>query len=342
MPSNNEEEEYEYYCTDCSEGLYDDSAYYSEYDCEYRCRSCNSEHEDDRRNSGYIMDYGVKFDPYFGHDDGERSYYVRYADDEKGIGTLRTTPLYMGYELECECVEGDRDEGALFVLQTVNRGADPSRGLVYLKEDGSLDHGFEIVSHPATLGFYMNHFPWEGISGLRRMGFNAWKSRTCGLHIHVSRSAFTDDKHLTLFVKFLYDNRNELVQFAGRNSDRYASWDKLKFTNGYNDWGSGDVVSEGLPKFIKSGSRNNDRFTAVNLRNRDTVELRFFRPSLRPETVQAALMMCDAIHQYTNVLTIPDLTMRNALSYRSFRSWLDTQDGKYQLLAERIDARNDI
>lgn len=342
MPSNNEEDyEYEYYCDDCGEGLDEDDSYSSDYDDCIRCSYHHRRHMEERRNVA-IMDYGVKLDPYFGHDDGERSFYVRYAENESGIGTLKTTPLYMGLELECECVDGDRNEGAEFVLDTVNRGADVSRGLVYLKEDGSLDHGFEIVSHPATLGFYMTHFPWDGVSGLRRMGFHAWKAKSCGLHIHLSRSAFTDDKHLTLFIKFLYDNKNELVQFAGRDSARYASWDKLKFTNGYNDWNSDLVIAEGLPKFIKSGQRNSDRFTAVNLRNRDTVELRFFRPSLRPETVQAALMMCDAIHQYTNVLTIPDLTMRNALSYRSFRSWLDTQGNKYELLAGRIDARNDI
>ena len=32
---------------------------------------------------------------------------------------------------------------------------------VYCKHDGSLDEGFEIVSHPATLDSHMHSFPWE-------------------------------------------------------------------------------------------------------------------------------------------------------------------------------------
>lgn len=339
MPSNNEEEEYPYSCSDCGTGLYEDDVYTSDYDDNnnYRCSDCHYDYEDrcaERESENdYVHDYGYKPSPSFLHDDGMASYYVQYDD-------AKHTPLYMGIELEVEAGSGDRDEGADDVLSAVNQGFG-HEGVIYLKEDGSLNHGFEIVSHPATLGFYMNHFKWDGITKLRRHGFKSWNAPTCGLHIHLSRSAFVSDRHLTVFIMFLFKNAMHLVRFAGRNSERYASWEKDKFMNAYNNWSSGDVETEfSLPKFIKWGRRNEDRFTAINLRNRDTIELRFFRPSLRPETVQAALQMCDALHQYSSVLTIHDMTSRQALDFRSFRSWLDTQDDKYKVLADRIDARN--
>lgn len=342
MPSNTEEE-YPYSCNECGVGLYEDDVYTSDYDDNnnYRCGDCHYDYEDrcaERENeSDYVHDYGYKPSPSFLHDDGLASYYVKYTDEKKYL-----TPLYMGIELEVEAGMADRDEGADDLLSTVNYGFG-HEGVVYLKEDGSLNHGFEIVSHPATLGFYMNHFRWEGITKLRRHGFKSWNASTCGLHIHLSRTAFTSDKHLTVFVMFLFKNANQLIQFAGRNSERYATWEKGKFMNAYNNWTSGDVEIElSLPKFIKMGRRNEDRFTAINLRNRDTIELRFFRPSLRPETVQAALQMCDAVHQYSDILTINDMTTKHGLEYRSFRSWLDTQNDKYKVLADRIDARNSL
>lgn len=334
MPSNNEEEEYEYSCFDCSAGLNEDDAYSNEYDGCLRCYDCHRDYvnecesEDDDRDE-YIRPYGDKLSPNFLNDDGTSSLYAKKV-------------LYMGIEVEAECVDGDRSEGAQAVLDVINSGRGHER-VVYLKEDGSLNYGFEIVSHPATLGFYMNHFAWEGISQLRRLGFKSWNASSCGLHIHLSRAPFMSDKHLTVFVMFLYKNSVPLIQFAGRDSRRYASWDKGQLLNAYNNWSSGDVETEfSLPKFIKWGRTNEDRFTAVNLRNRDTIELRFFRPSLRPDTIKAALQFCDALFNYSSILTIRDMAVNRALDFRSFRSWLDTQDDKYKLLAERIDARNGV
>ena len=334
MPNNNDEPEYEYSCYDCSEGLNEEGAYSNEYDGCLRCWDCHRDYvnecesEQDDGEDENIRSYSYKPRANFLNDDGTSSLYAQRE-------------LYLGMELEVECTDGDRSDGARKVLDTVNYGYG-HEGAVYLKEDGSLSYGFEIVSHPATLGFYMNHFPWQGISQLRRLGFKSWNASSCGLHIHLSRAPFKSETHLSVFVMFLYKNSVPLIQFAGRDSRRYASWDKGQLLNAYNDWTSGDVQAEfSLPKFIKWGRTNEDRFTAVNLRNRDTIELRFFRPSLRPETIMAALQLCDALFNYSSILTIRDMTLNRALEFRSFRSWLDTQDGKYKLLADRIDARND-
>lgn len=344
MTTDNETQDepvYDYYCNDCEEGLNDSDAYHSEYDGEMRCYDCNRDHqyqveEEDRerRGSDYIHDYGYRPDPCFLSDDGTQSYYVEYIDDRKDV-----TPLYMGMELEVEQADEDSlHDGAEHVVSTLNkRGME----LVYLKEDGSLNHGFEIVSHPATLGFYMNHFRWDAIGGLRQMGYKAWNARSCGLHIHLSRSAFVSDRHLATFIMFLYRNSDDMVKFAGRTSN-YAKWERSALLNSYYSWDENELrANEQIPKFVKNRRRNDDRYTAVNLQNRNTVELRFFRPSLRPETVIAALQMCDAVHQYTRDLTQRDMTLNSGLDIRSFRSWLANTGERYKVLNERINLRLD-
>jgi len=34
---------------------------------------------------------------------------------------------------------------------------------IYCKHDGSIEHGFEIVSHPMSLEYHMTNIPWRKI-----------------------------------------------------------------------------------------------------------------------------------------------------------------------------------
>jgi len=74
--------------------------------------------------------------------------------------------------------------------------------LSYVKHDGSLtDDGIEIVTHPCSLRYHLEQFPWDEIlSSLADYGFRSHDTSTCGLHVHVSRSAFgetSDEQDLT-------------------------------------------------------------------------------------------------------------------------------------------------
>lgn len=322
-------------CWDCDDVMHTDDLYSNEYDHHLRCCSCDEEyvsaceHDRAREESTLVHSYGYKPNPSFLHDDGTSSYYSLMQDN-------RST-LYLGIEEEVECVDGDIDEGAEFVLATINHEADEK--VVYLKEDGSISHGFEIVSHPATLGFFMNHFKWEGIKGLSRLGYESWNKRSCGLHIHMSRAAFKDDKHLFKFLKFVYGNPTELIKFAGRKSS-YAKFDVDTFLNSWNDYGQRDSIrGSTFMKMAKRETINDDRYCAVNLRNVQTVELRFFRPSLKPETVQAALQFCDAAFHYTEQVSTPQVMSGNALAFNSFRSWVATKPDTYKILDDRLTQR---
>lgn len=63
-------------------------------------------------------------------------------------------PRYFGVELEIDGA-GESDRSAEKLLAIGNQDAER----VYCKHDGSLDDGFEIVSHPATLECHKRDFP---------------------------------------------------------------------------------------------------------------------------------------------------------------------------------------
>jgi len=340
--TNTDSEEYEeiYQCSECSFDTTDiDDLVHSSYWGADVCQSCyddglerEAESEDDGE-SDFIHYHSYKPRALFFNDDGCASYYVA-REPESGF-----PQLYLGMELEVE-FEGSRrwsrEDGAQMLVRTYADKNDP----IYLKTDGSLNHGFEIVSHPGTLGYFTQRFDWEPIKKLAGMGFKAWNNSHCGLHIHMSRAAFQSDHHLFMFIKFIFDNRDALVQFAGRESS-YAKFGIENLLNVYWDYDRNEQVrSNKLMDLVKGYVSNADRYTAVNLQNTHTIELRFFRPSLKPSTVVAALEFCDASFRYANTLTVQDATLRNGLAFNSFRSWLDTrQSPSYPTLRERIVER---
>ena len=94
---------------------------------------------------------------------------------------------YFGVELEIDGA-GERSDRAWQLVNAAN-----SNGLehIYIKHDGSLEDGMEIVTHPMTLGYHLAEMPWGTVVAQAvRMGYTSHKDCTCGLHVHVNRSAF--------------------------------------------------------------------------------------------------------------------------------------------------------
>lgn len=346
MPQSDDEESYCYSCDDTHD--YSDLNR-SEYDGEMRCDHCHEEHCEECDRSSHddygIYDYSYTPTLNFFNDSGNSSRWARKStsswmfDESFWEPALKINPsltdLYLGPEIEVECVNGILGEGADWVYRHATERT------VYLKYDGSLSHGFEIVGHPGTLGWYMEHFNWDALTGLSDLGFKSWNRRSCGLHVHLSRSAFVDEKHLFKFFYLFYKNSPQMIQFAGRES-RFASFSIDEFLARYNGWGDRDYDSGySFMKYAKNEAVNDNRYCAINLRRSNTIELRFFRPSLRRETVMAAFQMCDAAHRYTASLTTQDCVAGNALSFGNFRKWISSNpfDGRYEILDARINER---
>lgn len=250
-----------YSCENCGTIIAADSAYYLDNDEEYPyCYSC---YERERRNRN-IHDYNYKPDPLF-YGNGSR---------------------FFGVELEVD--EGGKDEyNASEILCMAN---DSCHERLYIKCDGSLDDGMELVTHPMTLDYHKNSMPWQKImQRLIGLGYRSHKTGTCGLHCHINRDSFGNnpDEQEYAIARVLYFVEHhwaELLKFSRRSENQMQRW--------ANRYGMKNQPSE----FIKDvKSRNSSRYVCINLQNYNTIEFRLFRGTLKYNTFIATLQLVNEI-----------------------------------------------
>lgn len=267
-------------CEDCSRVIRQNDAYYADDDdYEARCYHCHA-----RVQHCVIHEYSYKPVPIF-YGDGDRVY---------------------GIEMEIDA-GGERSENARRILEVANAGGDE---LLYVKRDGSLQDGMELVSHPATFDFHLKCFPWAAImEKAKSMGYVSHQSGTCGLHFHVNRSSFgaIQEEQDACIARLLYLHEafwNELLRFSRRTKKQYEQWCAR--------YGLKEHPQEILKHAKGYGSC---RYTAVNLCNADTVEFRICRGTLRYSSFVAALALVDRICDVACCLS--DEEVKN-LSWSSF------------------------
>ena len=130
-----------------------------------------------------------------------------------------------------------------------------------------------------------------------------------------------------------------MIQLSGRESHDYASYDLKRFLNSHRDWvdENGKLVRHtNMIKMAKGEDVNGTRSVAVNIQPEKTIELRLFRPSLKTDTVKVALQFCDALFNYSEVITTHDILQKDALTFPEFRKWVTANNDKYKLLDVRI------
>ena len=188
---------------------------------------------------------------------------------------------YFGVELEVD-EGGEIHENAKRVLELAGNR-------IYCKHDGSLNEGFEIVTHPMTLAYHGTEMPWEKVlNKLKSMGYRSHQTSTCGLHIHVNRTSFgyTYDEQDEVIARILFIVEkfwHELVKFSRRTVSQLDRW---AARYGYQD----------CPKeILKTAKGGYGRYACVNLTNENTIEFRIFRGSLKYNTLIAALQMVNRI-----------------------------------------------
>jgi hypothetical protein len=182
----------------------------------------------------------------------------------------------MGFELEVES-NGDDYDGPELVQSYLG-------DLAYFKEDGSLNDGFEIVTHPMTLA-YAHSMNWEWTQGLLDKGYRSWDRSTCGLHVHVDRRGFNGRLHQYSFTLLLMRNKALSYLIAGRQGNSYASFDRSNRLE--------------IPKHLKGQNNYAQRYSAVNVLPTSTLEVRMFRGSLKKERILAALEYVHSAVEYS-------------------------------------------
>ena len=248
-------------CTDCHEIIFRNMAY--EYNDRPYCHTCYDTYAGDDEDGISLHDYSYKPEPmFFGM--GERFFGLELEIDEGG-----------------KCC--DNAERLLLV-------ANDSDEHIYIKSDGSLNCGMEIVTHPMTLLYHMETMPWtDTLVKARELGYLSHKTDTCGLHIHVNRSTFgadepTQEECISRVLYFVEHHWEELLKFTRRSAGQMKRW--------ANRYGYKNHPHEVLA-YAKSGSLG--RYACVNITNNSTIEFRMFRGTLKRNTLIAALQMVNAI-----------------------------------------------
>lgn len=162
-----------------------------------------------------------------------------------------------------------------------------------------------------TLDYHLKEVDYLGLfERAVAMGYRSHQTETCGLHIHVNRTAFGDAREeqeevIARIVFFVEKHWCELVKFSRRKTDNLNRW-AAKFAS------ISDTTAE---TYKKAKERHLGRYVAVNLENYNTVEIRLFRGTLRYQTFVATIQLVDEICQ--TCLNMDDEELEG-LSWSSF------------------------
>ncbi len=200
---------------------------------------------------------------------------------------------YFGVELEID-IGGHDDDNAESILEVGNASDD----CIYIKSDGSLNEGMEIVTHPMSLEYHMNYHWGDLMNECVHLGYRSHQTSNCGLHIHVNRSSlgdYTEHQEATIsrILYFVEQHWNELLKFSRRSE------------SAMNRWAARYGYESSPKKLLDKAKERYGRYSAVNLCNHHTIEFRMFRGTLKLNTLLATLQMvnhiCDVAFSLSDV-----------------------------------------
>ena len=242
------------------------------------CDDCNDYHDDgcSRDNSG-LHDYVYKPRPVFCNHPG--------ALDKTS---------HFGLELEIEPGKNDQDD--LIRAITEHQFYQPDR--CYLKEDGSLDDGVELVTHPSDIKL----FPWKQfrdlLKTLQKEGYTSWTGGNCGLHVHINRNLLGADCETKLSIGF----------------SKLQPW--IRIASGREDFSYCQFTESHDPEVWKY-----ERRRAVNLQPTNTVEVRVMRGTLKPDSCVQSIKL-----SYNLVLWICKQSVSHLRATIPGKLWAEFED----------------
>ncbi len=229
---------------------------------------------------------------------------------------------YLGIELEIEVNEDDECDEMAQKIKTwlkqqstvLNTGKKLDK-LIYLKNDGSLENGIEIVFHPFTLKSLHKHFPIKTFLEFIDK-HEAEVNERCGMHVHVSKEKISP-KSLLNGKWFFYKCSPYLKKFSGRNDFNYCRFEDRPTNDPYR--------------------QEHGRRTALNIAgSTKTLEIRLFRATLDYKKFMANVQFSDAVVAYMQREGAAFL--RTASSSRVWNDFIDyaKKDGRYKFMTDFI------
>ena len=293
------------YCENCDNYVNSDDIIYDDDSGEYLCRDCYDELHSGIDERHKLQSYGYKPTPK-----------PRTRKRNCTCDTCSDIPdLLFGIELEVD--KGPYDERDTAISEIADASED-----VYMKHDGSLDTGFEIVTHPCTLEYHMYEFKWRHITSIaKRHGFKSHDARTCGLHVHVGRYQLGQNdrerhNNIAKIIMLVDRHWDALVKFSRRRPEQLNHWAKRPAISPIRSTDTEDRIIDRMWY-----ADNGDRYQAVNLRNSGTIEFRMFNGTLKRDTIIATVQLLSNICQYAMTHTPQEClasTWDDITTYRMF------------------------
>lgn len=249
----------------------------------YLCEECYPDFLDDEgdvyyRDCGYIKCY---------HPDIEFEFY--------GNGSK-----YLGCEWEVQG-GGENSTKAKYIFGRTRE--------FYCCHDGSLDDGFEAITHPCTPEYMLNNIPWKDLTcKLDEKGY--YDEDGAGFHIHISRSHFASNSNIGKLVRFFSIHYMKLVEFANRPLGKARQW-------------ADATDCQGHTKFLDSYEEaRGQRYSAVNVQNSETIEIRLFNTSYDHAVIKSYIQFADVISDLANG-QFTDMTFENVKKVATERNYTE-------------------
>ncbi len=295
----------------CNEGYHDDNHDVCErcYENYYTsCAECSCIMPQD--DACYAYDDEYSDEPYCSYCYSKNAAKIIKSYNYKPKPRFYGSGLFFGVELEID--KGGKDTHNAKELLTI---ANCDDDYIYIKQDGSLNEGLELVSHPCSLDYHVNNVPWANVMKTAlSLGYRSHDTDTAGLHIHVGRYelAKTPDTVEDVIGRVLF--------FIERH------WDKLlKFSRrteaAISRWASRYGLKENPKDTLKGAKNNYSRYVCLNLQNYSTIEFRMFRGTLRYSTFLATLQLVNEICRLAMELSDEEFQI---LTWDKFTGGIDT------------------
>lgn len=265
-------------CNGCGERIATDEAICCELDGEYYCESCYCDNFVSCDICGSVIDRNDSH-----YDDGDSYCDECWRDSpESVILDYDYSPRFPNYGEERRFGVEIEVEGSRSCASSLR---DLFEDSIYMKHDGSLDNGFEIVTMPFLFCDILD-IASRAAAEANNLGLRG-DNDTCGIHVHVSKEGIRDIEGTTGKLLLLFSIHSDNIEkFARRNCERWAKISKK----------SSDQLQSDLKESLRD--EKNTRYRAINLQPSKTIEFRIFKGTTNKDTVRAILQFVNSVIDY--------------------------------------------
>lgn len=229
----------------------------------------------------------------------------------------RSKFFHFGIELEVDANSSRDRAGTIKEVSKILNTITPYKKTAVFTRDGSLNCGFEIVTSPRSLAWYVKHKDdfRKAFEKITDAGYRGHDINTTGLHINADLTPFGfEDETACVKLSYLwYKHIGLLGVLCRRQNGSYCS---VKNYDGRNS----------LSK-IMLAYMNKNHTDIVNATHEGRVELRHFKSTLKVETFIASIDIANAILKIVKKYSLTDIN-NGIEAARLIRENLETEDGK--------------